>query len=897
MKLVKLLVILGIAGAIFSQTETYTAISVSGMFFDFPVDGLTWIEVEPYSPLSGVDSSYTGTFRVTILESNPNGSANFYDFFTDSLLGNDITVEVSGTSSVSLFVTDSESEFIVVYAADETGELKPSVPIGFSILPRGESASRISHSGLRRVPTDLTNFFLPLHIFPADDEGNPVPDYFGGVFALNVFEVRVIRESHEDMSAMVLSIFDDTPSREIWTSAIGGVGYIMVSDTEPETVWIEISDSAGALVPDTVQIEVVSEGGLAIFSTQLDGAVATAGAPATCLALSLGPDGEPDAGDDSTQVTLVIMDITGAESATFSPSTRSLTDGITAFTVTDSEPDSFGVFIKPQVISGSPLESPVWAPIIFLPPTYPTRLRYYGPSAMAVGDTLGFEIHLVNDFGERASHLVDLPYFARLETDTTLDIKVIDIFTGDTYSPGGLPFQFNSGDEFALTATEPGEIRVYFADAEERGIFDFGYLKATTEAELHILPVSPGEASRYRLYQSNPYGVYRVGDTVAIDIMAVDGTGAVDTAFSEDFFTVTLTGSAYVVSSTPIVQGRGVAYVSDDSREDVLMAVAGFAGPCEGIMLHFIDEVTTIGVPVVAPPDEEIIVGEEADLRVYVAAPERMLADYSGTLSVTVGEFDPYANGSPEYPHSIEVTGGIGSLTLSDTEAEKLDIFLSGEELVTSENFINVYAQIVADLPDTLGTDGTHPLSITAADIYGAPVENVSFPFELVCVEGNENGSVAVTGTPEFSGGVCSSLYISDSEEESVDIYLLPPPEALVTIPGGLYDASLGWYLGTVYFSATGVGEKPPVQLEITGAYPNPFNSSVQIKVTSPGNRKSTIEIFSITGAQILSFPVELRAGINSISIPFAQETPSGVYILRLRTGNRTLTQKIVLEK
>jgi len=71
----------------------------------------------------------------------------------------------------------------------------------------------------------------------------------------------------------------------------------------------------------------------------------------------------------------------------------------------------------------------------------------------------------------------------------------------------------------------------------------------------------------------------------------------------------------------------------------------------------------------------------------------------------------------------------------------------------------------------------------------------------------------------------------------------------------------------------------------------------VQVRITSPDRERATVEIFSIAGRQICSLPVQLEAGTNSISIPLGEETPSGVYILVIRAGGRTLTHRVVLER
>lgn len=105
-------------------------------------------------------------------------------------------------------------------------------------------------------------------------------------------------------------------------------------------------------------------------------------------------------------------------------------------------------------------------------------------------------------------------------------------------------------------------------------------------------------------------------------------------------------------------------------------------------------------------------------------------------------------------------------------------------------------------------------------------------------------------------------------------------------------------------FSDTDVGEEPPMapvseNFELAPNYPNPFNTTTNIKFTIPEDDEITIDIYDITGRKVAALLQiqEFSAGVNII--PFdASGLASGMYIYRVRlSGGHSLIDTMMLIK
>ena len=88
-----------------------------------------------------------------------------------------------------------------------------------------------------------------------------------------------------------------------------------------------------------------------------------------------------------------------------------------------------------------------------------------------------------------------------------------------------------------------------------------------------------------------------------------------------------------------------------------------------------------------------------------------------------------------------------------------------------------------------------------------------------------------------------------------------------------------------------------PGEIELRQNYPNPFNPTTNITFFLPEERPVRLGIYNIVGQQVASLIEDhLLAGEHSVTWD-ASNNPSGIYIVQLESGSRTLTRKITLVK
>ena len=83
----------------------------------------------------------------------------------------------------------------------------------------------------------------------------------------------------------------------------------------------------------------------------------------------------------------------------------------------------------------------------------------------------------------------------------------------------------------------------------------------------------------------------------------------------------------------------------------------------------------------------------------------------------------------------------------------------------------------------------------------------------------------------------------------------------------------------------------------ISQLYPNPFNPVLQIKFDIPWSRVTQIDILNIAGNKIETIHTGfLQSGSHEMNWN-AESMPSGVYLVSLKSGDQSLTQKVALLK
>ena len=103
------------------------------------------------------------------------------------------------------------------------------------------------------------------------------------------------------------------------------------------------------------------------------------------------------------------------------------------------------------------------------------------------------------------------------------------------------------------------------------------------------------------------------------------------------------------------------------------------------------------------------------------------------------------------------------------------------------------------------------------------------------------------------------------------------------------------YYVDDVVFSnvtPTGTSE---LTLTAVGVFPNPATENFELVYTSDNNVKGTLQLLNALGEIIYEEPKEFTSGQNKIQV--GQIQASGIYFLRLLTGKKIYSEKIVVKK
>ena len=88
-----------------------------------------------------------------------------------------------------------------------------------------------------------------------------------------------------------------------------------------------------------------------------------------------------------------------------------------------------------------------------------------------------------------------------------------------------------------------------------------------------------------------------------------------------------------------------------------------------------------------------------------------------------------------------------------------------------------------------------------------------------------------------------------------------------------------------------------PNSYSIQSIHPNPFNPITRITYGLPENTNIQILVYDLSGRQVKTLISEFQTpGYHSVNWD-ADNLPSGVYLIRMESGDFTQTQKVVLIK
>jgi hypothetical protein len=164
------------------------------------------------------------------------------------------------------------------------------------------------------------------------------------------------------------------------------------------------------------------------------------------------------------------------------------------------------------------------------------------------------------------------------------------------------------------------------------------------------------------------------------------------------------------------------------------------------------------------------------------------------------------------------------------------------------------------------------------------------------------SGNVGGRGVVGDDGLVGITLWGDDPTTTAVDGFRVSE-SPVVRIAGTMTElnftvkeGSVGWIDGGVSV-VTLSGAELPVEFAISSAYPNPFNNTLNIKFSLTENGMTSLKVFDLAGRSAGTLVAgNLRAGVHRAEW-VADGLPSGIYMLRLESGTRKVSHKVLLLK
>lgn len=88
-----------------------------------------------------------------------------------------------------------------------------------------------------------------------------------------------------------------------------------------------------------------------------------------------------------------------------------------------------------------------------------------------------------------------------------------------------------------------------------------------------------------------------------------------------------------------------------------------------------------------------------------------------------------------------------------------------------------------------------------------------------------------------------------------------------------------------------------PTEFALGEAYPNPFNSTVNLRIELPETREIQFAVFDVLGRLVQSDRISYEAGVHRMIFEATPDMGSGLYFIRVNSGDALITRKVVLLK
>ena len=237
------------------------------------------------------------------------------------------------------------------------------------------------------------------------------------------------------------------------------------------------------------------------------------------------------------------------------------------------------------------------------------------------------------------------------------------------------------------------------------------------------------------------------------------------------------------------------------------------------------------------------------------------------------------------YTVSLTATNAYGS----DTETK------TGYITVTEPQTGTMHVQNIEVTRVASGRNCTGYGTIVIYDSNNQPVANATV---YVTVTGNTSGSGSATTGTDGSVTFSTSKVKTCSGEWCFEVTNVT--HASLTYDSGANLVTKACESGWVYSFEGQIASAEPIvpnAFELRQNYPNPFNPTTEISFTLPTATNVKLEVFNITG-QLVETLANSRfdAGVHAVTWD-ASGRPSGIYLYRLVTDDRTVTRKMILLK
>jgi len=169
-------------------------------------------------------------------------------------------------------------------------------------------------------------------------------------------------------------------------------------------------------------------------------------------------------------------------------------------------------------------------------------------------------------------------------------------------------------------------------------------------------------------------------------------------------------------------------------------------------------------------------------------------------------------------------------------------------------------------------------------------------PVKLSLVSARHSGDGLVQGRLNTADGLRQVLMPGDSIELT---YYAPPADTMRRV---FMFAAKGKYRALTEREFAQLTEDPVTDYEFGQNYPNPFNPATTFNFGLPQTAHVTLEVYNIIGQKVATLTDrEYPPGRHSVDWDTRQasgaELASGVYFARLKAGEYTATQKMVVVK